>query len=169
MYKKLLLLISLIFCGCADIRQTIYLQDADINGPLNHPPIYISDSRNSITVSPWFSFGSNNQIAGRSNHSKVNANGVYQVDTIRDGGEIYYRESSANINEYNQSNVKWNLPEVKAGVDVDLPLSRTISIFGSFNYTSKDLYQITGGSFGFGFYSVKNNGAIRLNIGCTIQ
>ena len=52
---------------------------------------------------------------------------------------------------------------------MDLPVSRTISIFGSFNYTSQNLYQIVGGSFGFGFYSVKNNDAIRLNIGCTIQ
>jgi hypothetical protein len=169
MYKKLLLLIAFIFSGCADIHQTIYLQNVDVNGPLNHPPIYISDGRNGITVSPWLSFNSNKQITGRSNHSKVNASGVYQVDTIRDGGQIYYGESSANYYEYTQNNVKWNLPDVKAGVDVDLPVSRTISIFGSFNYTSQNLYQIVGGSFGFGFYSVKNNDAIRLNIGCTIQ
>jgi hypothetical protein len=169
MYKKLLLLISLILSGCADIQQTIYLQNAEINGPLNHPPIYISDNRNTITVSPWLSFNTKDQITGRSNHSNVNANGIYQVDTIRDGGQIYYGKSNANIYTYTENNVKWNIPEVKAGVDMDLPLSKSISIFGSFNYTSKNLYQITGGSFGFGFYSVKNNDAIRFNIGCTVQ
>jgi hypothetical protein len=169
MYKIFLLLISLTLCGCADIQQTIYLQNAEVNGPLNNPPIFISDSRNGITVSPWLSFNSNNQVTGRANHSSVNASGVYQVDTIRDGGQIYYGVSNANKYDYTQNNVKWNLPEVKAGVDVDLPVSRTIAIFGSFNYTSQNLYQIVGGSFGFGFYSVKNNDAIRLNIGCTIQ
>jgi hypothetical protein len=169
MYKKLLLLIALILNGCADIQQTIYLQNVEVNGPLNHPPIFISDGRNGITISPWLSFSPTKQITGRSNHSKVNASGVYQVDTIRDGGQIYYGESRANYYEYTQNNVKWNLPDVKAGVDMDIPISRTISIFGSFNYTSQNLYQIVGGSFGFGFYSIKKNDAIRLNIGCTIQ
>jgi hypothetical protein len=169
MFKKLLLLIALILSGCADIQQTIYLQNVEVNGPLNHPPIFISDGRNGITISPWLSFSPTKQITGRSNHSKVNASGVYQVDTIRDGGQIYYGESRANYYEYTQNNVKWNLPDVKAGVDMDIPISRTISIFGSFNYTSQNLYQIVGGSFGFGFYSIKNNDAIRLNIGCTIQ
>jgi hypothetical protein len=169
MYKNLLLLIALFLGGCADIKQTIYLQNAEVNGPLNHPPIYISDNRNGITVSPWLSFSSRNQVTGRTNHSRVNINGVYQLDTIYEGGQIYYRESNANQYEYTKNNVKWNLPNVKGGVDIDLPISRTVSIIGSFNYVSQNLYQIVGGSFGFGFYSVKNNNAIRLNIGCTLQ
>ena len=169
MNKKLLLLTALILSGCADIQQTIYLQNAEVNGPLNHPPIYISDSRNGITVSPWLSFNTKYQITGRSNQSNVNAKGVYQVDTIREGGQIYFGKSSANIYESTDNNVKWYIPKVKAGVDIDLPISRAVSIFGSFNYTSQNLYQITGGTFGFGFYSVKEKGAIRFNFGCTIQ
>jgi hypothetical protein len=169
MCKKLLLLLSIILSGCTSVQQTIYIQDVEVNGPLNNPPIFISDNRNGITVSPWLSFNSNRQINGLANHSNVNINGVFQVDTIYEGGQLYYRQSNANNYPYNKTNVRWNLPDVKAGVDVDLPVSRTISIFGSFNYVSQNLYQIVGGSFGFGFYSIKNNGAIRLNVGCTLQ
>jgi hypothetical protein len=169
MYKILLLLTVAILSGCANIQQTIYLQNAEVNGPLNHPPIYISDSNKGITVSPWLSYNTNNQVTGKKNHSKVNVDGVFQVDTIREGGQIYFGQSNANNYDYSKNNVKWNQPEVKTGVDVDLPLSKTISLFGSFNYTSQNLYQIIGGSFGFGFYSVKKSDAIRLNIGCTIQ
>ena len=169
MYKILLLLIALIFAGCADIQQTIYLQNAEINGPINNPPIYISDHRNGITVSPWLSYNSHNLIVGKTEHTQVNANGVYQVDTIMDGGQISYRPSSANKYGCTGNNVKWNIPDVKGGVDIDLPLSSTISMLGSFNYSSHNLYQIVGGSLGFGFYSVKKSDAIRFNIGCTIQ
>jgi len=169
MYKKLLLLLSIILSGCTSVQQTIYIQDVEVNGPLNNPPIFISDNKSGITVSPWLSFNSNHQVNGIANHSNVNVNGVFQVDTIYDGGQLYYRQSNANSYPYNKNNVRWNLPDIKAGVDVDLPVSRTISIFGSFNYVSQNLYQIVGGSFGFGFYSVKNNGAVRLNVGCTLQ
>lgn len=169
MFKILLFLSVIIFCGCADIQQTIYLQNAEVNGPLNHPPIYISDNRNGITVSPWLSFNTNRQVTGRSNHSKVDSSGIFQVTIIKDGGQTYYGQSSANNYDYTQNNVKWNQPEVKAGVDIDLPLSKKISLFGSFNYTTQNLYQIVGGSFGFGFCSIKKSDAIRFNIGCTIQ
>jgi len=169
MFKIYLLLAAIFLAGCADIKQTIYLQNAEVNGPLNHPPIFISDKRDGITVSPWLSFNSNNQITGKANHTQVDANGIFQVDTIRDGGQVYYGQSNANNFEYNQNNIKWSVPDIKAGVDVDLPLSRTISLFGSFNYTSQNLYQIVGGSFGLGFCSVKKSDAVRLNIGCTIQ
>jgi hypothetical protein len=169
MFKKLLLLLPLILTGCATVQQTIYLQNAEVNGPLNTPPIYITDGRSGIKVSPWLSFNSINQMAGQVNHSKVNSSGVFQVDTIYDGGQISYKESSTNIYNYNQDNVKWNLPQVRAGLDVDLPISKTVSILGSFSYNSQNLYQLVGGSFGLGFYKVTNNNAIRLNFGCSLQ
>jgi hypothetical protein len=74
MCKKLLLLLSIILSGCTSVQQTIYIQDVEVNGPLNNPPIFISDNRNGITVSPWFSFNSNRQINGLANHSNVNIN-----------------------------------------------------------------------------------------------
>ena len=169
MYKKLFPLLLLLFCGCADIHQTIYLQDVEINGPLNHPPIFITDNKKVVKVSPWLSFNSMNQVSGLTNHSMVNSNGVFQVDSVNDGGQTYYRESSSNNYVYNQNNVKWNLPNVKGGVDVDIPISKVVSIFGSFNYSSQNAYEMTGGSFGFGFCSVKKNDAIRFNLGCSLQ
>jgi hypothetical protein len=154
MYKKLLLLVSLLLGGCATVDRTIYLQSAEVNGPINHPPIFISDSNRNIKISPWLSFNSKTQLMGS---AMVNSSGAYRLDTI-----------SGN-SPYNQNNVTWNLPNVKGGIDLDLPISQKVSIFGSFHYSSQNLDKEVGGSFGFGFYSVNENGAIRFNIGGALQ
>jgi hypothetical protein len=169
MYKKILLLLSLFCGGCATVQQTIYLQNVEVNGPINNPPVFISDGSNKITISPWLSFNTNNQLTGRANHSMVNGNGVFQVDTAYENGNIVYRQSNANNYVYNKDNVQWNLPDVKAGLNIDLPVSKTVSFFGSLNYASQNLYQIMGGSFGIGFNSVTNGNAIRFNFGCSLQ
>ena len=154
MFKKLLLLILLLLGGCATVDRTIYLQSAEVNGPINHPPIFISDSNRNIKISPWLSFNSKTQLFGS---SMVNSTRTYPVDTI------------SGHSQYNQNNVTWNLPNVKGGIDLDLPISQKVSIFGSFHYSSQNLDKEVGGSFGFGFYSITENGAIRFNLGCTIQ
>ncbi|MDR3610535.1 MAG: hypothetical protein P4L27_08240 [Ignavibacteriaceae bacterium] len=169
MLKKLFLLLPLIFGGCATIHQTIYLQNVEVNGPINNPPVFISDGSTGIKISPWLSFHTNKQLTGQVNHSMVNSNGVFQVDTTYNNGSVAYRESNANNYKYNHDNIIWNLPNVKAGVDIDLPVSKAVSFFGSLNYSSQNFYQIMGGSFGIGFNSVTRGNAVRFNFGCSLQ
>jgi hypothetical protein len=152
LYKKILLLLSLLLGGCATVNKTIYLQSAEVNGPINNPPIFITDNSRGIKFSPWVSFNSKNQILGSSMVSSS-----YSVDTV------------SGFSAYNPNNVTWNLPNVKAGFDLDIPIGKTVSIFGSLNYSSQNLDKEIGGSFGFGFYSVTDQGAIRFNIGGTLQ
>ena len=146
MYKKYLPLLLLLLWGCGDVHETIYLQDVEINGPINHPPIFVTDNNSGIRISPWFSSNSISQVTGKTNS--------YLTDSITNFG---------------QNNVRWNIPNVIAGVDIDLPISKKVSIFGSFNYSSQNSYEMAGGSFGFGFHSVTNTNAIRFNLGCSIQ
>ncbi len=169
MIKRYFLFISLLFGGCGSLEQTIYLQNVNVNGPLNNPPIFITNEQNSIQVSPRFSFSSQNQVSGQINPSGVNSHGFYQVDTIISNGNISYRQSSDNTYKNTQNNVNWNLPQFTAALDIDLPVSKSVSFFGSLNYASSDSYDLTGGSFGIGFKNVTKFSAIRFNLGGSIQ
>jgi hypothetical protein len=153
MFKKLIFLLAILLGGCANsIQETIYLQNATVNGPLIHPPIFVTDDHNGVKVSPWFSFNNHSSIMGRA----------------QNGGNNYYTIDS-NYTPNTGDNVKWNLPKVRAGVDFNFPLGRTVSFFCSFGYASQNSYQLTGGALGLGFHSVNKGGAIRLNFGCLIQ
>ena len=147
MIKKYFLLISLLLSGCGTLDyQQIYLNKANVVGPLVNPPIFISDERNSITISPRFSFNSIDKLAGPANSSK------YLTDTIN---------YTANVN--------WDLPQYSAGLDIDLPISKSVSFFGSINYSSHHQFDLTGGSLGVGFKSVSKGSAIRFNLGGSLQ
>lgn len=169
MIKNYFLLIAFLLAGCSSIEQTIYLQNVNVNGPLNNPPVFITQENAGIQISPRLSINSVNALAEQTNHSGVNSYGYYQVDTVYVDGKISYKESNTNTYKYNHNNVNWNLPRVTAGLDIDLPASKSISFFGSLNYSTTDQYDLTGGSFGIGFKNVTKGSAVRFNIGCTIQ
>jgi len=167
-----ILLSPFLFFGCATITEKIYLQEVEVAGPINHPPIHITGGKekSSITISPKIFVNTVSDVSGYVNHTNVNSRGIYQLDTLQNGdGTWRYRESTANTNKYRGKNLNWKLPELYAGLDLDFSLSKSISLAGGINYSSNDQTGLIGGSVGLGFYKESEQGAIRFDAGINIQ
>jgi hypothetical protein len=175
MFKIKLLLYSLsvfLLTGCATITEKIYLQEVEVSGPINHPAIHITTNKeeNTVIVSPKIFINTVNNVSGRVNHTNVNNNGIFQLDTVQNGdGTWKYRESPSNRNTYNGKNLNWHLPDMYAGLDLDISLSRSIALAGSFNFSNIDNTGLIGGSLGLGFHKVSGQGAVRFDAGLSMQ
>jgi hypothetical protein len=124
--KKLFVPAALIFInliGCTTINQTIYLQNIEVTGPMNNPPLNITtdQKQGSFTISPRFVINDNKQINGRiEKHSLVDPQGIYRVDTVfNNDGSRYYKQANSNSQEFNGDNLKWDLPSFSAAVNMD--------------------------------------------------
>jgi len=153
--------------------RTIYLQEAEITGPINQPPIHITDSSNtsSITITPRFSYNSQTDVRGQmGGHSLVNEEGIFQVDTFYNNGSFTLNETpGANIHHYNGKNFTWNVASVYAALDLDFRLSRNFGLFFGVNYSVQNKIKTWGGAAGIGLFSVSSKTAFRLDIGLNIQ
>ncbi|HVO73676.1 MAG TPA: hypothetical protein VMT35_06610 [Ignavibacteriaceae bacterium] len=171
--RLIIILLSLfLLFGCATITEKVYLQQVEVAGPINHPPIHITGGKekSSITVSPKIFINTTASVSGQVNHTYVNGQGIYQLDTIQNGdGTWRYRESPANRSKYRGRNLNWKLPNLYAGLDLDISLSKSISFAASVNYSNNDQTGLMGGSVGLGFYKENEQGAIRFDAGINIQ
>ncbi len=175
MKKLSLLVISIIinFVGCTTINQTLYLQNIEVSGPMNNPPLSITtgQKQGGFTFSSRFSINDNNQLSGRiEKHTNVDAGGIYRVDTVLNGdGSRIYKESNKNFNEYKGKNLKWNLPNFLAAVNVDYAAGNHIALNLGLNYSVQNQSSFTGGNAGIGFFSEKEGSAFRLDAGVMWQ
>ena len=180
-YMATLILSGMIITGCSVGNETIktttiYLQEIEIDGPINQSPIHFTDSTEtpSITFSPRFSYTTKNDVSGKvAGHTLVNEYGFFEVDTIfnPDGTINRYEEvSGANRFQYQDNNLFWSVPSVNAGLDIDIKLTRNLALFGGVNYSSENNKSLWGGNFGLGLFGVgKNYIAFRLDAGAHIQ
>lgn len=169
---KLSALLLILLGGCTTVTQTIYVQDVKVDGPINQPPVHVTDNNHntSITISPKFYFNTTNASTAKLHHTNVNQNGIYQVDTVFNADRTWlYKESSANTYQFKGRNLSWNLPNFYAGLDVDLPMSRRVSISGSFNFSNQEDVNLAGGSVGLGFNNQNKNSTMRIDVGLTFQ
>jgi len=92
--------------------RTIYLQEAEVTGPINQPPIHITDSIDtpSITFSPRFSYSTKNTLIG----------------DIKQRSELYELDTTFVPSE---NSLTWNIATVNAGLDMDVVLSKSFAIF----------------------------------------
>ena len=166
------LVILLMFAGCTT-TQTLYVQNAEVWGPINQIPIHLTDSTEtpSVTFSPWFSYSTQKSVSGHiDGHSLVNENGIFQVDTIYNGSEVTYRETpGANRYSFTGENFTWYIPTVNAGLNMDIALSRAFAISLGANYASQKGKSLWGGSAGIGLFSETKGIALRLDVGLHIQ
>lgn len=166
----LMLLTLIIFLsGCTTTKQTIYLQDVQVNGQISTPPVHLSDkdSAGSFTISPRFAINSGTKkLSGKINeHSKVNDEGILQLDTIMHDGQPAYRISSANTYEYAKDNFTWNLPEFSAGVDIDMKVSKGLALSLGLGFTNQNNISLVNGNFGLAVYSSNENSSFRIEGG----
>ena len=178
MKKLLTLIITAViiffnFIGCTTINQTLYLQNIEVSGPLNNLPLNITTNQKqgSFTISPRFSINDNKQLSGRiEQHSYVDNQGVYRIDTVLSNGTRYYKESAGkNVNEYKGDNLVWKLPSFLAAVNIDYSAGNHIALNLGLNYSVQDQQSYVGGSAGIGFFSEKGSSAFRFDAGVMWQ
>lgn len=163
----------IIISGCTTINQTIYLQDIEVTGPMNNPPLNITtdQKQGSFKFSSRFSINNNNKLSGRiEKHSNVNKDGIYRIDTVFDNdGKRYYRESGENTNEFRGKNLEWNIPNFLAAFNIDYAAGNHMALNLGMNYSVENHTDFLGGCFGIGFFSEKEGSAIRFDAGVMWQ
>lgn len=165
------LLIS--FCSCGPtVTDTLYVQDVNVKGPINQPPIRVTGKDSStFTISPKVFINSNKGYNGLvDGHTKVNSDGIFQVDTAANGNGIHYYESAgANGFEFKGENLHWSLPDYSVGFDLDIAISRKVALSGGFSMSGKDKNNLYGYRAGLGFFSASGNYGIRFDGGVIWQ
>lgn len=165
----IVVIILAILPGCTTTEQTIYLQDVTVSGPVNAPPLHITenDSSGTITLSPRLTFFSNNKkINGKvEGHSLVNDQGALQLDTIYRDGVPTYRISDANKFPYEKDNFFWNMPDFSAGLDIEMYISKRIVFSMGFGLTNLNNTSLVNGNLGLGIITSKEDFSFRIDLG----
>lgn len=165
----LIVLPSLLAFGCA--TQSVYLQNVQIDGPLSVPPVFLvgeeEEPIGAFRLTVGASVAPNQRIEGRADgHSKVNAAGVYQVDTVVNGSEVRYIErNGVNTHEFEGTNFSWELAPFTASVQADYRVARSLSIVGGLHYSTRKAHSFLGGTLGVGFSFHSENIGVRVDIG----
>jgi hypothetical protein len=141
----------LVFISCTTVKETLYLREAKVSGPIMPAPIHLTDSTDtpSITISPRFSYNTNNKLV---------------VETKEWVPPSYVQDSIPST-----PGLIWDMATINAGVDMDLALSRSFALSFGVNYSSQDNFNSIGGNFGIGLFSYKEGTAIRFDVGLQIH
>jgi hypothetical protein len=158
--------------GCITTEYTLYLQDVNVTGPISQPPVHItSDMKEKplritphIAINPAGRRDITGQIDG---HSKVDRNGIYQVDTIRnsDNTVLFRERTNANRYAFNGKNLIWKTPAVIVGANFDFTIGNHIALSLGTSYSSESGNGLWGYSAGLGFFSEAINFAFRVDAG----
>lgn len=167
-------IISIITTGCVSVTDTLYLQDAQVFGPIIQPPVTFmnTDSDKKFSFSPKLYFNGTKRITGQvTGHSKVNSKGIFQVDSSFDeSGLIRYSESrTANRYEYNSSNLTWKTPGYIIGLDADFFVSSKLTITSGFSISEVDQKNLLGWKIGLGFGGFSGDFGLRFDAGLVWQ
>jgi hypothetical protein len=142
----------LLFISCTTTKQTLYLQQAEVNGPISQPPIHLTDSSDtpSVTFSPKLSYNTKNTFTGNVKQST----GLSSTDTIFVASE---------------HSLVWDMSTVYAGLDIDFKVSRSFAISLGVNYSSQSNFEAWGGIIGIGLSGYNKGSAFRFDVGLNIQ
>lgn len=173
-YFNLILSFSILFLisSCTTITDTLYVQDVEVKGPVNQPPIRITGrDSSSFTISPKFFINSNKKFNGLiEGHTKVNSDDIFQVDTNITGNQTTYNISrGTNRFDFEGENFHWSIPGYMVGVDIDISLSKKIALSSGFTFSGKDRTNLYGYRVGFGFFSASDNIGVRFDGGLIWQ
>jgi len=148
--SALIILLSLI--GSATVEETLYLREAEVTGPINPAPVYITDSTvtPSITISPTFSYSTQNTFTG----------------DIREFTTLYGLDTTFIQSE---NSLTWDVSTLNAGVNFDLALLKGFAITLGVNYSGQNNFDAWGGHVGIGFFTYSNGIGFRTDLGLQIQ
>jgi hypothetical protein len=140
---------TIIISGCVVV--TTNVQNAYIEGSARKSTIRISDDQNenSVIFRPYFNYSETNALSlNTGTHSNVDSNGVYSLIPV-DGEEYYYPGTTNNF-EFEGKNLKWNLPQYKFGLEIEMFYKKMAFILGA-NTSKSENSRFWGGNFGLAY------------------
>ena len=165
----LLTLIILSGCGVTTVTRTAYLEDAQVQGQINTPPLHITSEQKggTATFSPYISI---NQNQGVSTHVDADSYNDKTVNTTQShsAGGLQINSLKDNQNTaaaFSNSNLNWDISKACAGANAEFYLSDHVSFVGSINLSMGGNNSFTDGSAGIAYFSSTENSAIRLEGG----
>lgn len=144
-------------CTTSEVTQT-FVKNATVAGPVVTPPVHVvtQDTKNSITMTGFLTLQGGEQQRGYVSGSPPGSvSWLYPVDTLRlpDGRQSLVRR----VPEYN---LIWNLPDMAAGLHVDMTWQSTaVSLGVSLSAASGST--LFGWSAGLGLFG-GDSGAVRV-------
>ncbi len=159
----------LMVLGCA--TQSVYLQNIQIEGPLSVPPLFVVDEGEekigAFRLSVGASVAPDQRIEGRADgHSKVNAAGVYQVDTVVNGGDVRFIErNGVNTHDFEGTNFRWTLAPLTVSLQGDYRMARSVSVVGGLHYSRRTTQSFLAATLGVGFSYRSENIGVRIDLG----
>jgi hypothetical protein len=147
-----LLVLAVATTGCS---VSTNLQSVDVSGTLHQPAVHLQrpTSQPGFRMTPWLSVNTQQEQTGRfPGHTNVNRNGVYQVDTAFTSTGMEFTESGTNVYPFKGQNFSWRLPKLNGGLDFDLDVSETVSLFGGLGLSGIDNDAYWSARAGIGFH-----------------
>ncbi len=140
-----------LFSGCGTVEETLYLREAVVTGPIVPPPIHLTDSSDtpSVTFSPRFSYNTKNSITGD----------IAQTTSYDEQDSVIHSEKS----------LTWNIATFNAGLDMDIAVSRTFAISLGVNYSTQNNFSTFGGNVGIGLFGYSEGSAFRFDVGLQLN
>ena len=122
---------SISFVGCG--TSTLYVQSLDVRAPLHQPPLFTTPDSTTFearVVTHYSQTGGPWRLPGRiSNHTNVNARGIYEIDSVLNvGGYTYIERAGVNSHRYRGANFTWSLPRSSLSLHLDMPISNNASL-----------------------------------------
>ena len=144
--------ICIILSGCTTVKDTLYLREAEVTGPIMPAPIHLTDNTDtpSFTISPRFFYNTQKNLYGN----------------IEQYSSYYSLDSSFIPSEHS---LMWDITALNAGIDMDLAISKVIALSFGINYSSKSNFSVWGGNFGIGFNTFNPGSAFRFDVGMQIH
>lgn len=138
----------LILTGCT--IKDAYLLHSDVEAPFVEPPLHLENGNTNESLKL------NISLSGLTKHT---VEGVVEK----------YNDNRYTDSLFNGKNFKWKTPPINAGLNVDIKISRAVSVFGGLNYAGDDNSDGIGGNFGFGFTGGDSISHFRFDIGANFQ
>jgi hypothetical protein len=139
--------LGLSYSGCT-VKDTIYLQDVSVSGPVSQPAVHINDGAKAgdVCVSTRGSVGNERTVDGHVDGS--------------DGANRYATR---------YMNLSWNLPRSYFGADFDFTLSRGVALAIGIDYSTIHDKSFLGGNTGLGFLFHGEVVSGRFDVGIQLQ
>jgi hypothetical protein len=126
-----LVMTGIFFSGCVNVKDTVYLETLQVDGPIAQPPVHltIDPHAKQFHITPRFS-----QIGDQS-YEDMSVPHSFAGDTFHVTGK----------------NFRWTIPASQAGLDMDYLVSDNVAITGGFTVSSGRNTSRLGGNLGIGF------------------
>ena len=144
-----------IFIGCATIEDEVFIQNAQVAGPLNQPPVQVTtkDAQKKFIIS--------SSVTINNPKKYIDKMGIILSD--------YNKLAKIDKHNWAENNFGWSLPDYSAGIQIEIPLSKSASVTVGGNYSEVENNDLFGGLLNLDLHGISGAVGVRYTIGISYQ